>query len=141
MAKAKHPPAHSFTLALPLSLVHLSLYTLSHTQARRGEGKEKGLKQGCSKRWPWRPLRSLHPQEVGVGRRRSPLTLATRRKQEGDFELSRGRSSCSIFLKSFASSRCNPWQGSNQDKPRISPCRSHNLGNVNLWPRFSLHSK
>jgi hypothetical protein len=78
MTKAEHPPTHSFTLALPLSLVHLSLSTLSHTQARRGEGKEKGLKLGCSKRWPWRPPRSLHPQEVGVGRGRSPLTLAIR---------------------------------------------------------------
>ena len=41
MAKAEHPPAHSLILALPLSLVHLSLSTLSHTQARREEGKEE----------------------------------------------------------------------------------------------------
>jgi hypothetical protein len=78
MAKVEHPPAHSFTLALPLSLVHLSLYTLTLKQEEEKEErrKEKGLKQGCSKRWPWRPPRSLHPQEVGVGRGRSPLTLA-----------------------------------------------------------------
>ena len=40
-AKAEHPPSHSLILALPLSLVHLSLSTLSHTQARREEGKEE----------------------------------------------------------------------------------------------------
>jgi len=85
MAKVEHPPAHSLTLALPLSLSTSSLSTLSHTQARRGEGrgrKEKGLKLGYSKRCPWRPPRGPHPQEVGVGRGRIPLTLAIRSYEE-----------------------------------------------------------
>jgi hypothetical protein len=39
MAKAEHPPAHSFMHSHSLSSSSLS--TLSHTQARRGEGKEE----------------------------------------------------------------------------------------------------
>jgi len=80
MAKAEHPPAHSLILALPLSLVHLSLHSLTLKQGEEKERKrkERGLKLGCSKRWPWRPPRSLHPQEVGVERGSSPLTLAIR---------------------------------------------------------------
>jgi hypothetical protein len=83
MTKAKHPPAHSPThsliLALPLSPVHLSLHSLTLKQEEEKERrrKERGLKLGCS-RWPWRPPRSPHPQEVGVRRGKSPLTLATR---------------------------------------------------------------
>jgi len=40
--------------------------------------KENGLELGSSKRWPWRSPRGHHPQEVGVRRGRSPLTLAIR---------------------------------------------------------------
>jgi hypothetical protein len=48
MAKVEHPLAQSFTLALSLSLVHLSLYTLSHSskkRRRKGEGIEARMQQ------------------------------------------------------------------------------------------------
>jgi hypothetical protein len=79
MAKADHPLAHSLTLslilALPLSSSSLSLSLHSLTLKQGKEEKGEVLKLGCSKIWPWRPPRSPHPQEVGVGRGRSPLTL------------------------------------------------------------------
>jgi len=40
--------------------------------------KEKGLELRSSRRWPWRSPRGCRPQEVGVRRGRSPLTLAIR---------------------------------------------------------------
>ena len=63
------------------SLSSSSLYSLSHSskvEEKEGRRKEKGLELGSSKRWPWRSPRDRHPQEVGVKRGRSPLTLAIR---------------------------------------------------------------
>jgi len=50
MAKAEHPPArslsHSLILALPLSLVHLSLHSLTVKQEEEnGEGIEAWMQQ------------------------------------------------------------------------------------------------
>jgi len=74
-----HQLTHSLSHSHSLSLVHLSLYSLPHSskeEEKERRRKEKGLELGDSKRWPWRSPRGRCPQEVGVRRGRSPLTLA-----------------------------------------------------------------
>ena len=76
-----HQLSSSHSHSLSLSSSSLSLYTLSHTQARKRKGRRsKGGEDWSysSKRRPWRSPRSSHPQEVGVCRGRSPLTLTIR---------------------------------------------------------------
>ena len=51
------------------------------------------MKLRCSKIWPLRPPRSPHPQEVGVGRGRSPLTL-TQKELGGEGSKKKKISSC-----------------------------------------------
>jgi len=73
-----HQLTHS--LSHSHSLSSSSLYSLPHSSKEEEEERrrKKGLELGSNKRWLWRSPRGHRPQEVGVQRGRSPLTLAIR---------------------------------------------------------------
>jgi hypothetical protein len=76
------------------------------------EGKEKGkrLETTISLGWPRRRSRNCHPQEVGIGRGRSPLILSILEQEGGGGKKRRGaratrkRSNSSVILGSLARS-------------------------------------
>ena len=88
-----HSLLHFLSLSLSSSSLSLHSLTLKQEEEKERRRKERGLKLGCSKKWPWKPPRSPHPQEVGVGRGRSPLTL-TQKELGGEGSKKKNISSC-----------------------------------------------